>query len=139
MRDCILISGTFLTLLHPGPNLLHPVMEVFPPSNVFVLDLEISDHLFEEWLVPGDEVLQQGDGVPVLVEAEHLVDCGPPEHAGGLQHVGVHPLEPRGLSSRPRIPSLRVEEAVRVQESALIVDHPEGAGVLAPHQVVHCL
>ena len=92
-----LISCTFLTLFHPCPHLLNPLVEVFPPGPVLVLDLQVAHHFLEDWLVPGDEVLQQGHSVPVLVQAEHLVHGGPPEHAQGLQHVRVHPLEPLGL------------------------------------------
>ena len=91
---CVLISRTFLTLFHPGPHLLNSLMKIFPPGPVLVLDLKKAYHLLEDGLIPCDEVLQQGDGVPVLVQAEHLVHSGPPEYAEGLHRVGVHPLKP---------------------------------------------
>ena len=83
----LLISCTFLTLFHPGPHLLDPLMEVSPPGPVLVLDLQVSHHLLEQGLISGDNFLQQGHCVPMFVQAEDLVHGGPPEHAEGLQHV----------------------------------------------------
>ena len=126
IKQCVLIiSRIFLTLFHPGPHLLNPLMKIFPPGLILVLDLKEAHHLLEDGLIPGDKVLQQGDGVPVLVQAEHLVHSGPPEHAEGLQHVRVHPLKPRGLGPRPRVPCLWIQEVVGVEKAALVVDHPE--------------
>ena len=83
----LLISCTFLALFHPGPHLLHPLMEVSPPGPVLVLDLQVSHHLLEQGLISGDELLQQGHSVTMLVKTEDLVHSGPPEHTEGLQHV----------------------------------------------------
>ena len=128
---CVLISHTFLTLFHPGPHLLNPLMKIFPPGPVLLLDMKEAYHLFKDGLIPCDEVLQQGDGVPLPVQAEHLVHSGPPKHAESLQHVRVHPLKPCGLGPRPRVFGLWlwIQEVVGVEQAALVVDHPEGAGV----------
>ena len=129
--------NTLLTLFHPGPHLFNSLLEVFSPS--FILTLQVTKHLLEVWFISRDELCQQRYRVTMFVQWEHLLHSSSSEHTYRLQHDLLHLPQPLPLLQSCSVSVIRIEKIVGIQETSLIVNHPQWSSPATPHNIVNCL